>query len=86
MIRSFFESKSHFRSSAFKKRAILSKKFDVFTTIMTVFHCFSPFYAQERIAISLFRSHKTSDSLEKPKSEFSTLFILGEHDDRFGDI
>ena len=47
--------------------------------LVTVFHCFSPFYAQERIAISLFGSHKTSNSLEKPKSEFPTLG-LGDHD------
>ena len=33
-----------------KKRAIRLKKFLVFTMFLTVFHCFSPFYAQELIA------------------------------------
>ena len=62
-----------------------------FHHVLTVFHFFSPFYAQERItpvalcsvalffkeqiAISLFCSHKTSNSLEKLKSEFLTLLF-----------
>ena len=37
-------------SFALTKRAICSKKFVFFTMFMTVFNCFSPFYAQERIA------------------------------------
>ena len=37
-------------SFAFKKRVIRSKKFVVFTMSLTVFHRFSPFYAQGLIA------------------------------------
>ena len=48
--------------------------------ILNDFNCFSPFYAQEQslpslFAQSLFRSQKTSDSLEKPMSEIPTMSI-----------
>ena len=40
---------------------------------LTVFYCFSHFYAHEQITFWLFYSQKTSNSPEKPKSELTTL-------------
>ena len=58
-------------SFALKKRAICSIKF----VFLTVFTLRSIPHFQEGIAILLFRSQKTSDALEKTKSEFPTLQI-----------
>ena len=68
-----FESESQFRSFTLKK-TICSKKIVVFTKFSTVFHCF-PHFFQTRIAFSLFRSQKTRDSHEKPKSEVPILLL-----------
>ena len=87
VIRSFIESKSHFRSFALKKQAIRSrKKIVVFTMFLRGFSLLFPFLssranrsrrfslrrtwkrANRYFVLSLFRSQKTSDLHEKPKS------------------
>ena len=55
MHRSLFKSKSHFHSFTLQKQVIRSKKIVVFT----MFHCFSHFYAHERIAPVALHSHPT---------------------------
>ena len=78
VIRSFFESQSHFRSFALMRRAICLKKFIVFTMFLSVFHCFPYFYAQEQIApinlysVTLFKEWQERFALKKSESLFCT--------------
>ena len=90
-------------SKLLSKTSNLLETKSCFLMFLTVFHCFSPFYAPKKIkllpslftltkeqsgvicsfhkqiALSLFCSHKTSNSLGKPKSEFPILDPHQQH-------
>ena len=58
-----------------KEAAMLIKRFAQVAHDKRATGAFRSFH--ERIALSLFHSQKMSESLEKPMSEFPTLYVIG---------